>query len=59
MRCTSLRAEQANVELPADRLDIQARLRYIIIYTTAGAVSTGAFDFDILNNLFKGFVVRV
>ena len=39
--------------------DIQARLRYIIIYTTAGAVSTGAFDFDILNNLFKGFVVRV
>ena len=36
--------------------DLQARLRYIVIYTTAGAVSTGAFDFDVLNNRLKGFV---
>src|SRR5436309_13114156 len=36
--------------------DLQARLRYIIIYTTAGAVSTGAFDFDVLNKRLKGFV---
>ena len=35
--------------------DLQARLRYIIIYTTAGAVSTGAFDFDVLNKRLKGF----
>ena len=36
--------------------DLQARLRYIVIYTTAGAVSTGAFDFDVLNTRLKGFV---
>ena len=36
--------------------DLQARLRYIIICTTAGAVSTGAVDFDVLNNRLKGFV---
>jgi hypothetical protein len=36
--------------------DLQARLRYIIIYTTAGAVSTGAFEFDILDQRLKGFV---
>jgi len=36
--------------------NLQARLRYIVIYTTAGAVSTGAFDFDILNKRLKGFV---
>ncbi|PYI62834.1 MAG: hypothetical protein DMC60_01715, partial [Verrucomicrobia bacterium] len=36
--------------------DLQARLRYIVIYTTAGAVSTGAFDFDVLNKRLKGFV---
>ena len=36
--------------------DLQARLRYIVIYTTAGAVSTGAFDFDVLNNRLKLFI---
>ena len=36
--------------------DLQARLRYIVIYTTEGAVSTGAFDFDVLNKRLKGFV---
>jgi hypothetical protein len=36
--------------------NLQARLRYIVIYTTAGAVSTGAFDFDVLNKRLKGFV---
>jgi len=36
--------------------DLQARLRYIIIYTTAGAVSTGAFEFDVLDQRLKGFV---
>jgi hypothetical protein len=36
--------------------DLPARLRYIVIYTTAGAVSTGAFDFDVLNKRLKGFV---
>jgi hypothetical protein len=36
--------------------DLQARLRYIIIYTTAGAVSTGAFEFDVLDERVKGFV---
>jgi hypothetical protein len=35
---------------------LQARLRYIIIYTTAGAVSTGAFEFDVLDQRLKGFV---
>jgi len=36
--------------------DLQARLRYIVIYTTAGAVSMGAFDFDVLNKRLKGFI---
>lgn len=36
--------------------NLQARLRYIIIYTTAGAVSTGAFEFDVLDHRLKGFV---
>jgi len=36
--------------------DLQARLRYIVIYTTAGAVSTGEFDFDVLNSRLKGSV---
>jgi hypothetical protein len=36
--------------------DLQAGLRYIVIYTTAGAVSTGALDFDVLNSRFEGFV---
>jgi hypothetical protein len=36
--------------------NLQARLRYIVIYATAGAVSTGAFDFDVLNDRFKGLV---
>jgi hypothetical protein len=36
--------------------NLQARLRYIVIYTTAGAVSTGAFDFDVLNKRLKGFL---
>ena len=36
--------------------DLQARLRYIIIYATAGAVSTGASEFDILNKQLKDFV---
>lgn len=36
--------------------DLQARLRYIVIYTTAGAVSAGAFDFNVLDKRFKGFV---
>ena len=36
--------------------DLQARLRYIIIYTTAGAVSTGASEFDVLDERVKGFV---
>jgi hypothetical protein len=36
--------------------NLQARLRYIVIYTTACAVSTGAFDFDVLNKRLKGFV---
>jgi hypothetical protein len=36
--------------------DLQARLRYIIIYTTAGAVSTGAFEFDVLDQRLRGFV---
>jgi len=36
--------------------DLQARLRYIIIYTTAGAVSTGAFEFEVLDQRVKGFV---
>ena len=39
--------------------DLQARLRYIVIYTTAGAVSTGAFDFDVLNKRLKGLSVKV
>src|SRR6266516_8039226 len=38
--------------------DLQARLRYIIIYTTAGAVSTGAFEFDVLSQRLKSFVGR-
>lgn len=37
---------------------LQARLRYIIIYTTAGAVSTGAFEFDVLDQRVKGFVSK-
>jgi len=36
--------------------NLQARLCYIVIYTTAGAVSTGAFDFDVLNKRLKGLV---
>lgn len=36
--------------------NLQARLRYIIIYTTAGAVSTGASEFDVLDERVKGFV---
>lgn len=36
--------------------DLQARLRYIIIYTTAGAVSTGASEFDVLHKRLKGFL---
>jgi hypothetical protein len=36
--------------------DLQARLRYIIIYTTAGAVSTGASEFDVLDQRLNGFV---
>jgi hypothetical protein len=36
--------------------ELQARLRYIIIYTTAGAISTGTFEFDILDQRLKGFV---
>jgi len=36
--------------------ELQARLRYIIIYTTTGAVSTGAFEFDTLNKRLKDFV---
>ena len=36
--------------------DLQERLRYIIIYTTAGAVSTGAVEFDVLDQRLKGFV---
>ncbi len=36
--------------------DLQARLRYIITYTTAGAVSTGASEFDVLDERVKGFV---
>jgi len=36
--------------------DLQARLRYIVIYATAGAVSTGAFDFDVLNKRLKGSI---
>jgi hypothetical protein len=35
---------------------LQARLRYIIIYTTAGAVSTGASEFDVLDQRLKSFV---
>jgi hypothetical protein len=35
---------------------LQARLRYIILYTTAGAVSTGAAEFDVLDQRIKGFV---
>jgi hypothetical protein len=38
--------------------DLQARLRYIIIYTTAGAVSTGAFEFDVLDQRVQGFVSK-
>jgi hypothetical protein len=45
----------ANIGTSGDK-GLQARLRYIIIYTTAGAVSTGAFEFDVLNKRFKGFV---
>ena len=41
---------------PGTSEDLQARLRYIIIYTTAGAVSTGAFEFDVLDQRLKGFV---
>ena len=36
--------------------NLQSRLRYIIIYTTAGAVSTGAFEFDVLDQRLKSFV---
>jgi hypothetical protein len=35
---------------------LQARLRYIIIYATAGAVSTGVFEFGVLDQRLKGFV---
>src|SRR5437879_2085646 len=35
---------------------LQARQRYTVIYTTARAVSTGAFDFDVLNNRLKPFI---
>jgi hypothetical protein len=47
---TSYLAKAGNSE------DLQVRLRYIIIYATAGAVSTGASEFDILNKRLKGFV---
>jgi hypothetical protein len=47
---TSYLAKAGNSE------DLQARLRYIIIYATAGAVSTGASEFDVLNKRLKGFV---
>jgi hypothetical protein len=40
---------------PGISKDLQARLRYIVIYTTAGAVSMGAFEFDILDQRLKGF----
>jgi hypothetical protein len=36
--------------------DLQSLLRYLIIYTTAGAVSTGALEFDVLDQRLKGFV---
>src|SRR4030095_6928568 len=36
--------------------NLQSRLRYIIIYTTAGGVSTGAFEFDVLDQRLKSFV---
>jgi hypothetical protein len=35
--------------------DLRALLRYLIIYTTAGAVSTGALEFDVLDQRLKGF----
>lgn len=44
----------AKVDTSGDK-HLQACLRYIIIYTTAGAVSTGACEFDVLDRL-KGFV---
>jgi hypothetical protein len=45
----------AKVDTSGDE-HLQARLRYIIIYTTAGAVSTGACEFDVLDQRLKGFV---
>jgi hypothetical protein len=39
--------------------DLQARVRYIIIYATAGAVSTGASEFDVLNKYSKALSVKV
>src|SRR5438046_551562 len=36
--------------------NLQSRLRYIIIYTTEGAVSTGAFEFDVLDQRLKSFI---
>ena len=36
--------------------NLQSRLCYIIIYTTAGGVSTGAFEFDVLDQRLKSFV---
>jgi hypothetical protein len=45
----------AKVDTSGDK-GLQARLRYIIIYTTAGAVSTGTFQFDVLDQRLKGFV---
>jgi hypothetical protein len=45
----------AKVDTSGDK-HLQARLRYIIIYTTAGAVSTGTCEFDVLEQRLKGFV---
>jgi hypothetical protein len=39
--------------------NLQARLRYIVIYTTGGAVSTGAFDSTFLTSDSKALSVRV
>src|SRR2546422_10392414 len=38
--------------------EIFKRACVTFIYTTAGAVSTGAFDFDVLNKRLKGFVAK-
>jgi hypothetical protein len=45
----------AKVDTSGDK-HLQARLRYTTIYTTAGAVSTGACEFDVLDQRLKGFV---